>query len=78
MEGQLAGRQTWLPGLRALAAHGLVEKSGLSTRGRRRAYYRMPGGPGVEAALHELDRRNPGGLIEALTTDDSPRKPEEK
>ena len=44
---QLTGER-WLPGLRTLAVYGLVEKSGPSTRGGRRAYYLMPDRPGVE------------------------------
>lgn len=49
----------WLPGLRTLATYGLIEKSGESTRGGRRAYYRMPDRRGIETALQELERRNP-------------------
>src|SRR5258708_30721000 len=37
-----AGHRTWLPNLRVLLTYGLVEKVGESTRGGRRAYYRMP------------------------------------
>jgi hypothetical protein len=48
----------WLPGLRTLATYGLIEKSGPSTRGGRRAYYRMPDRQGVEMALEELARRS--------------------
>jgi len=44
----------WLPGLRLLVAYGLLEKSGESTRGGRRAYYQMPDREGVEQALREL------------------------
>jgi hypothetical protein len=47
----------WRPGLRTLATYGLLEKSGESVRGGRRAYYRMPDRSGVEAALAELRRR---------------------
>jgi hypothetical protein len=50
----------WLPGLRTLATYGLIEKSGPSTRGGRRAYYRMPDRQGVEMALAELARRTAG------------------
>lgn len=32
----------WIPNLRILVRYGLLEKSGPSTRGGRRAYYRMP------------------------------------
>lgn len=44
----------WKPGLRTLAAHGLIERVGASTRGGRRAYYRMPDRAGVDEALTEL------------------------
>jgi len=48
------GRQgfpRWIPNLRILVTYGLLEKSGPSTRGGRRAYYRMPDRAGVEKAL---------------------------
>jgi hypothetical protein len=51
---QLTGERAWLPGLRTLAVYGLIEKAGPSTRGGRRAYYRMPDRPGVELALQQL------------------------
>jgi hypothetical protein len=51
------GARAWLPGLRTLAVYGLLEKSGPSTRGGRRAYYRMPDRAGVELGLRELERR---------------------
>ena len=54
---QQTGERAWLPGLRTLAVYGLLEKSGPSTRGGRRAYYRMPDRPGVELGLEELNRR---------------------
>lgn len=47
----------WRPGLRTLATYGLLEKSGESVRGGRRAYYRMTDRPGVESVLAELQRR---------------------
>lgn len=50
------GQRVWQPGLRTLTAYGLLEKSGESTRGGRRAYYRMPDRLGVELALQELAR----------------------
>ncbi len=56
LEQQTDGR-VWLPGLRTLAVYGLIEKSGPSTRGGRRAYYRMPDRAGVELAIDELKRR---------------------
>ena len=49
-----AGRRTWLPNLRVLVSYGLVEKSGESTRGGRRAYYRMPAKRAVAEALLRL------------------------
>lgn len=51
------GEPTWRPGLRLLVAYGLLEKAGESTRGGRRAYYRMPDRAGVEDALAELRSR---------------------
>jgi hypothetical protein len=56
-----AGQRVWLPGLRTLTAYGLLEKSGESTRGGRRAYYRMPDRHAVEAALQELGRQDHRG-----------------
>jgi len=52
--GQQTGKPAWRPGLRRLVAYGLLEKSGESTRGGRRAYYRMPDRDGVQRALKEL------------------------
>jgi hypothetical protein len=54
------GSRRWVPNLRILVSHGLLEKSGRSTRGGRRAYYRMPDREGVVKAL-ELWRTNSGG-----------------
>lgn len=55
---QELGRQTngpsWRPGIRLLAGYGLLEKVGESTRGGRRAYYRMPDRIGVEEVLDEM------------------------
>jgi len=48
------GEPAWRPGVRRLAAYGIIEKSGESTRGGRRAYYRMPDREGVRLALDEL------------------------
>ena len=50
----MTGQPAWVPGLRRLVAYGLLEKSGDSTRGGRRAYYRMPDRTGIEEALEEL------------------------
>jgi hypothetical protein len=51
---ELTGQPSWRPGLRLLVGYGLIEKSGESTRGGRRAYYRMPDREGVCLALDEL------------------------
>jgi hypothetical protein len=45
------GSPRWIPNLRILVSHGLLEKSGPSTRGGRRAYYRMPERAAVVRAL---------------------------
>jgi hypothetical protein len=45
------GGPSWFPNLRILASHGLLEKSGASTRGGRRAYYRMPDRDAVARAV---------------------------
>lgn len=45
------GSPRWIPNLRILVSYGLLEKSGPSTRGGRRAYYRMPDRAEVEQAL---------------------------
>ena len=50
----MTGQPAWVPGLRRLVAYGLLEKAGESSRGGRRAYYRMPDRLGVEQALAEL------------------------
>lgn len=47
------GGPRWVPNLRLLVTHGLIEKSGESTRGGRRAYYRMTDRVGIEEALAE-------------------------
>lgn len=53
--GELAARggPSWINNLRLLTTYGLIEKSGDSTRGGRRAYYRMPDREGVERALEQ-------------------------
>ncbi len=53
-QGGFEGPRVHVPGLRILVTYGLLEKSGESTRGGRRAYYRMPDRAGVEAALADL------------------------
>lgn len=45
------GAPRWIPNLRILVSYGLIEKSGPSTRGGRRAYYRMPLRTQIEQAL---------------------------
>lgn len=50
-EVQAHGGPGWFPNLRILVSYGLLEKSGASTRGGRRAYYRMPDREGVAQAL---------------------------
>jgi hypothetical protein len=54
------GAPRWIPNLRLLVSYGLLEKSGPSTRGGRRAYYRMPDRPGVESALEARSANRPG------------------
>lgn len=51
---KMAGQRVHVPGLRILVSYGLIEKTGPSTRGGRRAYYRMPDRAEVEEALREL------------------------
>src|SRR2546426_5953446 len=46
--------EVWKPGLRRLVAYGLLEKAGESTRGGKRAYYRMPAREEIEQALGDL------------------------
>ncbi len=48
------GKREWRPGLRLLVSYGLIEKSGESVRGGRRAYYRMPDRAEIEQALAHL------------------------
>jgi hypothetical protein len=48
-----------VPSLRPLGAAGIVEKSGDTVRGGRRAYYRMPDVDGVERGLRELGLLGP-------------------
>src|SRR2546425_9114309 len=51
------GQARWIPNLRILVSYGLIEKAGPSTRGGRRAYYRMPARVDVEKALESWTRR---------------------
>ncbi len=53
------GQPRWIPNLRILVSYGLLEKSGPSTRGGRRAYYRMPNRGDVVEAI-EAWRGNRG------------------
>ena len=48
------GHRTWLPNLRVLQSYGLVEKTGESVRGGRRAYYRIPAKRELAEALSRL------------------------
>jgi hypothetical protein len=50
------GTPEWRPGLRLLVSYGLLEKAGESTRGGRRAYYRMPDRAGIERALKKVPK----------------------
>ena len=49
-----SGHATWLPNLRVLVSYGFVEKTGDSTRGGRRAYYRCPGARAIGRALSRV------------------------
>jgi hypothetical protein len=53
------GGARWIPNLRILVTYGLIEKSGDSTRGGRRAYYRMPEREAVGRALAAWRERTP-------------------
>lgn len=55
------GEPAWLPGLRLLVGYGLMEKAGASTRGGRRAYYRMPLWRQVRAALDAVQQEERHG-----------------
>src|SRR5437764_3551198 len=59
------GSPRWIPNLRILVSYGLLEKSGPSTRGGRRAYYRMTDRAGVVKALEEW-RANRGETRRSL------------
>jgi hypothetical protein len=49
-----SGHATWLPNLRVLLSYGFLEKVGESTRGGRRAYYRVAGARAIARALLQL------------------------
>jgi hypothetical protein len=53
------GSRRWIPNLRILVSYGLLQKSGASTRGGRRAYYRMPDRAGVVQAIEALNANGP-------------------
>ena len=60
------GSRRWIPNLRILVSYGLLEKSGPSTRGGRRAYYRMPERTDVLRALEAWHANGAGGRHGAL------------
>jgi hypothetical protein len=60
------GLHQWIPNLRILVTYGLIEKSGASTRGGRRAYYRMPDRAGVENALEAWRARQAAAKPKSL------------
>jgi len=49
-----AGRKRWIPNLRLLVTYGILEKSGQSTRGGRRAYYRFVNLAATQDALEQI------------------------
>lgn len=49
-----AGQRQWIPNLRLLVTYGILEKSGESTRGGRRAYYRFVNRAATQDALEEI------------------------
>lgn len=49
-----SGHRTWLPNLRVLVSYGLLEKAGESTRGGRRAYYRVTAARVIREMLDRL------------------------
>jgi hypothetical protein len=62
-----AGRRQWIPNLRLLVTYGILEKSGESTRGGRRAYYRFVNPIAIQAALEQIQRRVPREPRRSLT-----------
>lgn len=60
------GGGRWVPNLRIFVSYGLLEKSGPSTRGGRRAYYRMPDRKGVESALAARREKGPQAAMKSL------------
>jgi hypothetical protein len=59
---ELSGGPAWRPGLRLLVGYGLLVKDGDSTRGGRRAYYRMDNWRDVKSALARLRGRRLGNV----------------
>ncbi len=51
-----AGRRQWIPNLRLLLTYGILQKSGETTRGGRRAYYRFVNRRATEEAVEDLNR----------------------
>jgi hypothetical protein len=61
------GRRRRIPNLRLLVSYGLLRKSGPSSRGGSRAYYRMPDRTGVAAALEALHAGGANGGRRSLS-----------
>jgi hypothetical protein len=59
LERQLE-RPCWLPNLRILVSYGLIEKSGESTRGGKRAWYRFTAKDLVREALASVGPQTDG------------------
>src|SRR5258708_34964470 len=53
------GQPMWKPGLRLLVGYGLLQKDGESTRGGRRAYYKMANWRQGSAALRQVRAHGP-------------------
>src|SRR5579859_6293950 len=49
-----AGQRQWIPNLRLLVTYGILAKSGESTRGGRRAYYRFVNRAATQDALEQI------------------------
>ncbi len=78
MELQQRGGPRWVPNLRILVSHGLLEKHGASTRGGRRAYYRMPDREGIAAAIeawHMQQARSARGRFSFIASGESTQRP---
>ena len=74
-----AGRRQWIPNLRLLLTYGILEKSGETTRGGRRAYYRFVNRGATEEAVEKLkgslvrEPRPAPSFIGAGASSDEPR-----